>query len=66
MMFFAENSSLDFPQNVVYIFKVANNFNRVFACNFFKESFYDDIYLKYTHFLKLLLATTAKCSFVAK
>ena len=66
MMFYAESSSLDFPQNVVYIFKVVNNSNRVFACNFFNESFYDDIYLKYTQILKLLLATIAKWSFVAK
>ena len=30
------------------------------------KPFYDDIYLKYTQFLKLLLATIAKWSFVAK
>ena len=33
---------------------------------FFNESFYDDIYMKYTQFLKLLLATIAKSSSVAK
>ena len=48
------------------IFKVVNNFNRVFTCNFFNESFYNDIYMKYTQFLKLLLASIAKLSSVAK
>ena len=67
-MFFAESSSLDFPQNVVYItyLKLLTILIRVFACNFFNESFYEDIYMKYTQLLKLLLATIAKSSFVAK
>ena len=42
------------------IFKVVNNFNRVFACNFFPMYKFNKTYMKYTHFLKLLLATIAK------
>ena len=70
MVFFAEISSLGFPKNVVYTkylkLLTINYFNRVFACNFFTMFKFNKTYMKYTQFLKLLLATIAKSSSVAK
>ena len=47
-------------------FKVVDNFARVFSCNFFTKLDSNKTYMKHTQSLKLLLATVAKSSCVAK
>ena len=47
-------------------FKVVNNFTQEFPCNLFKTINFNKTYMKYTQSLKLLLATVAKSSCVAR
>ena len=69
MVFFAEISSLDFPNNVVYTkyLKLLTILIEYLPAIFSQcLSLIKHIYMKYTQFLKLLLATKAKSSSVAK
>ena len=47
-------------------FNVVNNFTNEFSCNLFTTLNFNKAYMKYTQSLKLLLATVAKSSRVAR